>query len=196
MPRPLRIWFPGAMYHIVARGNRRAAIFHDQVDFQTYLAILEDVRSMMPFVLHSYCLMTNHLHLQLETTHHHIQYIMKEMHSRYAVYLNQRLRTDGHVFQGRYGAKLIETDAYFLEVSRYIHRNPLEAKMVSHLEDYRWSSYASYVNLLPFNPHVDHSKTLSFFREPVEEQYRKFVEKNKKKNEEGQLCVPEQLVLD
>ncbi|MBT2708647.1 transposase [Bacillus sp. ISL-47] len=99
MPRPHRIWYPGAIYHIVARGNRRAAIFHDHVDFQTYLGILEDVRSMMPFILHSYCLMTNHLHLQLETLNHHIQYIMKEMHSRYAVYLNQRLRTDGHVFQ-------------------------------------------------------------------------------------------------
>ncbi|USK41523.1 transposase [Cytobacillus firmus] len=66
------------MYHIVARGNRRATIFHDHADFQTYLTILEDIRSMMPFILHSYCLMTNHLHLQLETLHHHIQYIMKD----------------------------------------------------------------------------------------------------------------------
>ncbi len=138
MPRQPRVWYPGAMYHIVARGNRRAAIFHDHVDFQTYLAILEDIRSMMPFILHSYCLMTNHLHLQLETIHHYIQYIMKEMHSRYAVYLNQRLRTDSHVFQGRYGARLIETNAYFLEVSRYIHRNPLEAKMVVNLSKSLW----------------------------------------------------------
>jgi REP element-mobilizing transposase RayT len=179
------------MYHIVARGNRRAAIFHDHADFQMYLDILEDVRSMMPFILHSYCLMTNHLHLQLETLHYHIQYIMKEMHSRYAVYLNQRLKTDGHVFQGRYGAKLIETDAYFLEVSRYIHRNPLEAKMVKNPEDYRWSSYSSYVNLLQLNPHVNHSKTLSYFREPVEEQYKLFVENNLHTIGERPLCVPE-----
>jgi hypothetical protein len=116
---------------------------------------------------------------------------MKEMHSRYAVYLNQRLKTDGHVFQGRYGAKLIETDAYFLEVSRYIHRNPLEAKMVVNLEEYRWSSYSSYVNLLQLNPHVDHSKTLSYFREPLEEQYKLFVENNLHTIGEKPLCVPE-----
>jgi putative transposase len=81
---------------------------------------------MFPFVLHSYCLMTNHLHLQIETTIDHIQHIMKELHSRYAIYLNLRFKTDGHVFQGRYGAKLIETDKYFLKVSHYIHRNPLK----------------------------------------------------------------------
>ncbi|PLS17811.1 transposase [Bacillus sp. M6-12] len=193
MPRQPRVWYPGATYHIVARGNRRSVIFTDHLDYQVYLAILEDVRNMMPFVLHSYCLMTNHLHLQLqlETAHHHIQYIMKEMHSRYAVYLNQRLKMDGHVFQGRYGAKLIETDAYFLEASRYIHRNPLEAKMVVNLADYQWSSYASYVDPLQFNPHVNHNKTLSYFPEPVEMKYKTFIEKTLNKNEEGQICLPE-----
>jgi len=74
--------------------------------------------------------MTNHVHLQLQTTNFHIKLIMKEMHSRYAIYFNKKYHYDGHVFQGRYGAELIETDQYFLEVSRYIHRNPLEAKMV------------------------------------------------------------------
>jgi putative transposase len=182
MPRQPRVWYPGAMYHIVARGNRRTAIFYDHADFQTYLAILEDVRRIMPFILHSYCLMTNHIHLQLETLHHHIQYIMKEMHSRYA---------DGHVFQGRYGARLIEADTYFLEVSRYIHRNPLEAKMVVNLGDYKWSSYSSYINLLQLNPHISHNKTLSYFREPVEDHYKLFVEKSVQLIGEGQQCVPE-----
>ncbi|WP_174734338.1 transposase [Mesobacillus harenae] len=191
MSRKPRIWYPGAMYHIVARGNRRAAIFTDPIDYETYLSIMEDVRSMMPFVLHSYCLMTNHLHLQLETTCHHIQHIMKEMHSRYAVYLNQRLRTDGHVFQGRYGARLIETDAYFLEVSRYIHRNPLEARMISNLVDYRLSSYPSYISLQN-NPHVNPNKTLSYFREPHEEHYKRFVEKEVTMNEgAGKACAQE-----
>jgi putative transposase len=195
MPRQHRIWYPGAMYHIVARGNRRAAIFLEDMDFKMYLTILEDVRSMMPFILHSYCLKTNHLHLQLETSCYHIQHIMKEMHSRYAIYLNQRLKTDGHVFQGRYGAKLIETDAYFLEASRYIHRNPLEAKIVSDLYDYPWSSYPSYIDLTQNNPHIAHDRTLSYFREPVEDEYRKFVEKNEE-IEEGLLCMPGRSVLD
>lgn len=88
--------------------------------------------------------MTNNIHLQIETIHHHIQYIMKTLHSRYALYLNQRMNTDGHIFQERYKAELIESSGYFLEVSRYIHRNPLLANMVERSEDYLWSSYPSY----------------------------------------------------
>ncbi|SFB19547.1 MULTISPECIES: transposase [unclassified Bacillus (in: firmicutes)] len=187
MPRQLRVWYPGAIYHIVARGNRRAAIFIDKQDYLEYLRILEDVRSMYPFLLHSYCLMTNHIHLQLETTLYHIQYIMKELHSRYAVYLNIRLKIEGHVFQGRYGARLIETSDYFLEVSRYIHRNPFEAKMVRKLEDYKWSSYSSYVTP-HINPHVYKDKTLSYFNEPFHQEYRKFIER-KNTNTEEQPCI-------
>ncbi|MGM0843683.1 MAG: transposase [Bacillota bacterium] len=119
MSRKRRVWYPGAMYHITARGNRRIALFYREEDYLMYLAILEDVRVMYPFVLHSYCLMTNHLHLQIETNQHHIKDIMKELHSRYAIYLNRRLHMGGHLFQGRYRSGLIETDQYFLEVSRY-----------------------------------------------------------------------------
>jgi putative transposase len=175
MSRKLRIWYPGAMYHITARGNKRGALFYDDCDYLTYLHILEDVRFMYPFVLHSYCLMTNHLHLQIETIDHHIQYIMKTLHSRYAVYLNRRMKTVGHQFQGRYGDELIESSAYFLEVSRYIHRNPLEANMVFRCEDYPWSSYSSYITP-SHNPHVDPFKTYSFFLEPVHISYQSYVE--------------------
>ncbi|GAA0319152.1 transposase [Bacillus carboniphilus] len=176
MSRKHRIWYPGATYHITARGNRRAALFLEDEDYHMYLSILEDVRGFYPFILHSYCLMTNHIHLQIETIRHHIKDIMKELHSRYAVYLNKKLKVDGHVFQGRYGAELIETAEYFLEVSRYIHRNPLEAHMVNHLIEYPWSSYPSYVHYTN-NPHIDSTKTYSFFFEPVHLRYQKFVEK-------------------
>ncbi|QTC40425.1 transposase [Bacillus sp. V3] len=131
-------------YHITARWNKRSPLFFYETDYLTYLHILEDVRSIYPSVLHSYCLMTNNIHLQIETIHHHIQYIMKTLHSRYALYLNQRMNTDGHIFQERYKAELIESSGYFLEVSRYIHRNPLLANMVERSEDYLWSSYPSY----------------------------------------------------
>ncbi|WP_260471949.1 transposase [Bacillus salinus] len=144
LSRPQRIWYEGATYHITARGNRRAALFQHRSDYDMYVAILEDIRMMFPFILHAYCLMTNHIHLLIETKHHHIKDIMKEWHSRYAVYFNRKYHFDGHVFQGRYSAKMIDTDAYFLQVSRYIHRNPLEAKMVSNLTHYEWSSYIAY----------------------------------------------------
>lgn len=188
MSRKRRIWYPGATYHITARGNRRINIFENNDDYLVYLEILEDVRSMYPFVLHSYCLMTNHLHLQIETISHHIKDIMKDLHSRYAVYLNRRLRIDGHVFQGRYGAEIIETHAYFLEVSRYIHRNPLEAKMVRDLKEYPWSSYSSFIHLIN-NPHVNPAKIYSFFKKPVHKSYQLFVEKRIIDGVEGVSCL-------
>jgi putative transposase len=176
MSRKHRVWYPGATYHITARGNRRTALFEDQNDYLTYLSILEDVRSQYPFILHSYCLMTNHIHLQLETTSHHIQLIMKEMHSRYAIYFNRRHDYIGHLFQGRYGAKLIDSVAYFLDASRYIHLNPVEANIVQFPHDYRWSSYPAYITSTR-NPHVFTSKILSYFPEPKQIYYQYFVER-------------------
>ncbi|KEZ48787.1 transposase [Metabacillus indicus] len=180
MPRKLRTWYPGATYHIYARGNRRSILFHNTQDYQKYLKILEDVRENYPFVLHSYCLMTNHIHLQIETTTYHIQDIIKPLHMRYAMYLNRRLDLTGHVFQGRYGSSLINNTHSFLEVSRYIHRNPLEASMVKAMHDYPWSSYSSYINHIS-NPHVDSSKTYSFFQEPAHKNYQLFVEEEREK---------------
>lgn len=179
MTRKHRIWFPGAMYHITARGNRRTSLYNQRDDYLTYLGILEDVRSMYPFQLHSYCLITNHIHLQIETTNFHIKLIMKETHSRYAIYFNKKYHYDGHVFQGRYGV----TDQYFLEVSRYIHRNPLEAKMVKNLSSYEWSSYPTYLILVE-NHHVFPRKTLSYFQEPLTLNYQHFVENPIKKEQE------------
>lgn len=175
MSRKHRIWFPGAIYHITARGNRRASLFNRREDYLTYLTILEDVRTIYPFILHAYCLMTNHIHLQIETTNCHIKLIMKELHSKYAVYFNKKYNYIGHVFQGRYGDELIDDDQYFLEASRYIHRNPLEAKMVKTLSSYEWSSYPAYIQLTD-NPHVSLQKTLSYFSEPKFQNYQSFVE--------------------
>src|SRR5699024_10648536 len=109
------------MYHITSRGNRRSALFYDHQDHQAYLDILDETKFYYPFYLHAYCLMTNHVHLQIETINHHTKHIMKRLNSRYAMYFNKRHRLVGHVFQGRYGAEIIETKDYLLEVSRYIH---------------------------------------------------------------------------
>ncbi|CAM3982128.1 transposase [Mesobacillus zeae] len=192
MGRRHRVWYPGATYHITARGNRRAVIFDEAEDYNKYLMILEDVRSTQPFVLHSYCLMTNHLHLQMETLKDPIQSIMKDIQSRYAIYFNQKFDLDGHLFQGRYGAQIIENTDYFLTVSRYIHRNPLEPGLVEDMADYPWSSFSSYIHGQN-NPHIDPSKTYSYFLEPVHEQYRNFVETPTEKliGEKGEiLWVP------
>lgn len=175
MSRKQRIWFPGAKYHITNRGNRRSALFFDDQDRFVYLKLLEEARRDYPFDLHAYCLMTNHIHLQLETIQHHPKDIMKYLNSRYAIYFNKRHQLEGHVFQGRYGAEMIETPDYFLDVSRYIHLNPVVAKMVKDPQDYPWSSYSAYISDSR-NPHVTTTNILSFFLEPQKENYRKFVE--------------------
>lgn len=175
MARKPRVWYPGAMYHITSRGNRQNALFYDEKDYQKYLDILEETRATYPFYLHTYCLMTNHIHLQLETIDHHTKDIMKMLNSKYAMYFNRRHDYIGHVFQGRYGAKLIESKDYKLDVSRYIHLNPVEAKMVSTPSEYLWSSYAAYVSNKE-NPHIRTDKILKYLDEPVKENYQKFVE--------------------
>ncbi|MED4227920.1 transposase [Neobacillus cucumis] len=175
MSRKHRVWFPGAKYHITSRGNRRSSIFYDDFDREAYFQFLEEARCYFPFYLHTYCLMTNHIHLQIETIHHHPKDMMKMLNSRYAMYFNKRHNLVGHVFQGRYGAELIDSKDYLLDVSRYIHLNPVEANMVKSPSDYRWSSYAAYISDY-VNPHITTTKILSHFREPQKEHYRKFVE--------------------
>lgn len=177
MPRKIRHWFPGATYHIVARGNRHSPLFLTPLDFTRYLTILLEVKEKYPNTCHSYCLMDNHLHLQIETKEHPIGDIMKLAHTKYASYFNHFHQLDGHVFQGRYGSRLILDTPYFLETSRYIHRNPLDANIVKSPEDYVWSSYSSYLNG-EINPLIDQTKTLSHFQSL--DAYKHFVEEEKK----------------
>ena len=175
LARKPRIWYPGASYHLTSRGNRRAAIFYDPDDRYMYLSLLEQTRNQYPFHLHAYCLMTNHIHLLLETIDTPTKDIMKKLHSLYAIYFNKRHRTSGHLFQGRYHAELIQTDPYLLEVSKYIHLNPVEAKMVKRPESYRWSSYTAYISSTT-HPHVCTERILSYFPHPQNHNYQMYVE--------------------
>ena len=178
MSRKPRIWYPGAAYHISNRGNRQLSIFQDDKDRFKYLELLEETRTYYPFILHTYCLMTNHLHLQLETINHHPQDIMKMLNSRYGIYFNKRHDLVGHIFQGRYRSDLIDSAEYFLNVSRYIHLNPIQANIVQNPADYKWSSYSAYISDYK-NPHISTDRTLSFFPEPQKATY--------KRSEEGRV---------
>ncbi|WP_216831529.1 REP-associated tyrosine transposase [Alkalihalobacterium elongatum] len=174
MARKPRIWFPGATYHITSRGNRRADIFYDLNDRYMYLSLLEKTRIQYPFHLHAYCLMTNHIHLLLETKDTPTKDIIKKLHSLYAMYFNKRHDTSGHLFQGRYHAEIIHDDTYFLEASKYIHLNPVEANMVERPESYRWSSYPAYISSIS-NPHVCTKRILSYFPYPQKKSYQTYV---------------------
>lgn len=175
MPRKKRISFPNAMYHITNRGVRKLTIFYDEEDYLKYLEFLEETRERFPFLLHAYCLMTNHVHLLIQTNKDPIWAIMKNLNTKYAKYFNKRHDLVGHLFQGRYGAELINSLQYELDVSKYIHLNPVEAHMVEKAEDYRWSSYRAYV-FGEKNPHVYTEKILSHFPQPSSYYYFKFTE--------------------
>jgi len=174
LSRKTRVWFPGAMYHITSRGNRRSAIFFDDGDRKKYLDLLEETRERYPFLLHSYCLMDNHIHLLLETLTTPPGDIMKMLHSLYAIYFNKRHDLNGHVFQDRYKASLIDSPKYFLEASRYIHLNPLRAGLVEHPMDYKWSSFPAFVTSAK-DPHVITEKILSHVPEPRRKNYFNYV---------------------
>lgn len=147
MPREKRVWYPGAIYHIVSRGNRQGHLFRDQLDFKFYLDVLRKIKDKCGFSLLAYCLMSNHIHLQIQTEDVEIWKLMHQINLFYAKYFNYKYDLVGHVFQGRYFSKLIEDDFYNLGVNRYIHLNPVEASVVDKPEAYNKSSYQVYLGL-------------------------------------------------
>lgn len=161
MARKKRIWHLNYFYHIVCRGNRRDALFKDARDGKIFLHMLDVIKQKTPFELASYCLMTNHIHLQMRSREQPLSKVMSLINKRYADYYNTKNAITGHVFEKRYYAKLIDSKQGMLEVSRYIHLNPLEAGMVTRPEHYQWSSYRYYLHtqggrLLTIQPILDY----------------------------------------
>lgn len=174
MVRKRRIWFPGAKFHITSRGVRKKDLFHDAEDRQFYLELLAETKQRFPFELHTYCLMSNHIHLQLETINTPTGSIMQYLHSKYAKFFNKKYEYVGHVFETRYDARWINSAAYELEASKYIHLNPLEAHMVKRLEDYPWSSYRAYIQNEK-NPLITKKQIYSYFSDPPHKEYERYV---------------------
>ncbi|MDP2242368.1 MAG: transposase [Burkholderiales bacterium] len=141
MTRPLRIEFPGAIYHVTSRGNARAAIFGGDEDRELFLETLTQVVERFNWLCHSYCLMDNHYHLMIETPDGNLTVGMRQLNGVYTQRFNRRHRRVGHVFQGRFKAILVDRDSYLLELCRYVVLNPVRAGIVKRARDYRWSSY-------------------------------------------------------
>lgn len=141
MARPLRIEFPGAIYHVTSRGNAQAAIFVDDVDRRTFLSVLAVTLRRFNVFCHAYCLMTNHFHLLLETPDGNLSKAIRQLNSVYTQAFNRRHGRVGHVLQGRFKAILVDREAYLLELCRYVVLNPVRAGMVKDVGKYPWSSY-------------------------------------------------------
>ena len=144
MARPVRIEYPGAVYHVICRGNNRQVVFRDDHDRTRYLEKLSLYCEEKEVELLAYCLLANHVHLVLETPKGNLSKMMQPFQTSYTVYFNKRHRRSGHVFEQRYKAFLVDKDNYLLAVSRYIHLNPVGAGIVQRPGEYRWSSYGAY----------------------------------------------------
>lgn len=157
MARPLRIEFPGAFYHVISRGNARQKIFLSDSDKEKFLSYLETGVEQFRYKVHAYCLMDNHYHILMETTFPNLGKVLQRLNSAYTTYLSRKRKKSGHLLQGRPKVLLIDKDSYALELSRYIHLNPVKARIVEFPEEYGWSSYVYYHKRISCPSHMETS---------------------------------------
>ena len=182
MVRPLRIEFAGALYHVTSRGDRRENIYESDTDRENYIQILRDVCAQYNWAIHSYCLMSNHYHLLVETPDGNLSKGMRQLNGVYTQKYNRCNRKVGHVFQGRFKSVLVDGDAYLKELARYIVLNPVRAQMVRSTKDWRWSSYRATVGAVECPEWLDREWLLSGFarrQENAIDLYKKFVSDGK-----------------
>jgi REP element-mobilizing transposase RayT len=147
MARPLRIEFPGAFYHVTARGDRREAIYENDEDRKSFLKILQGVIERFEWRCHAYCLMPNHYHLFFETVHGNLSKGMRQLNGVYTQWSNRHHQRNGHLFQGRFKGILVDSDAYLQTLSRYLVLNPVRAGIIEDPADWPWSSYRATAGL-------------------------------------------------
>lgn len=163
MSRPLRIQFENAFYHVMNRGRRREDIFFDDGDRYIFLSILEETVKLFNLKIYAYVLMSNHYHLLVSTPDANLARVMRHINSVYTQKVNRKHKLEGSVFKGRYKSILIDSDVYFKECLRYIHRNPLSAGLVEDLNDYKWFSHRDYTSKKKRAAWLRVSEALSFF---------------------------------
>ena len=145
MARALRIEFKSAFYHVISRGQERKEIFKSIGDRQRFLEFLEEATEKFQIRIYSYCLMENHYHFLIETLDSNLSKAMKFINGGYATYFNAKWKRVGHLFASRYKAILVDQESYLLELSRYIHLNPVRANIVDKPEKFKWSSYQEFL---------------------------------------------------
>jgi len=172
MARPLRIQYPGAVYHVTCRGNERREIFKEDNDRQAFLDILANSLKIYTVKLFSYVLMENHFHVLLETPLANLGAFMRHFNITYTSYYNRKYKRSGHLYQGRYKSILVDKESYLSVLSRYIHLNPVRVKewekknmkeRVKYLKKYPWSSLPGYLDERNREELIDYSMVLEEF---------------------------------
>lgn len=190
MARQLRIEYPDAYYHVTARGNERKEIFKSDKDRVKFLSYLESAVKRYDAVIHAWCLMSNHYHLLVETPSGNLSQIMQHINGAYTNYFNTKRKRSGHLFQGRYKGILVEADEYALELSRYIHLNPVRIGFVNEPGDYKWSSFQEYAGKRKAPDWLSIEFILGYFdksEQAAQKQYIEFVEEVLGKEHESPL---------
>lgn len=168
MPRKDRITDAG-FYHIINRGVERRNIFLEPEDYDVFLKILNEVFIQSKIKLHSFCLMTNHYHLLIETTEKNISESMRKVNSKYSIYFNKKYNRSGHLWQGRYASYYLYDDVHFWYVAKYIERNPIKAKMVKQIDHYKYQSFFQWKFNLEYFNLINDSKILDMTLKEYEE---------------------------
>jgi REP element-mobilizing transposase RayT len=172
MARPLRVEYPGAVYHITSRGNEKKSIFRDSLDREVFLEILIQSKRIYGIQILAYVLMDNHFHFLLETPLANLSQFMRRFSITYTSYFNRTHKRVGHLFQGRYKSILVDKESYLSELSRYIHLNPVRIKGMknktseehwNYLVNYPWSSLRGYLNKKNKKPFIEYSLVLEDF---------------------------------
>lgn len=181
MARPYRLLGEHYLYHITSRGDDRKKIYVDNSDYKKFLQYILNAKEKYKFYLYAYALMPNHYHLLIETVQPNLSKIMQYINTSYTISYNVKHGRCGHLFQGRYKSILVDKDSYFLELTRYIHLNPVRAKRVQDPEKYRWSSYQGYMKKNG-DGYIDR-EYLNQYLNMSANQYRAFVGKTTKKDD-------------
>lgn len=166
MPRQARVRSETGIYHAMVRGNNKSVIFWCEEDYRKFIQIIYLVKEISGFDLFAYCLMDNHAHLLLkETDKVDVSDIMKRINIRYAMWHNYKYSRIGHFFQGRFKSEPVNDEAYYANVLRYIHQNPLKAGKCVDILDYEWSSYKKYQLIYKgFVENLDNGINLGYWR--------------------------------
>mgnify|MGYP001578830216 CR=1 FL=1 len=188
MSRPIRIEYKNAFYHVTSRGNARNNIFRDEFDKNIFFEVIGEAYTRFGFILHAFVLMDNHYHFLIETPQANLSSVMQHINGVYTQAFNRRYKQVGHVLQGRYKSLVVDRDAYYFELVRYIHLNPWRARIVKELDNFKHSSHRAIVDkswAMTTGKWYDRNRILCEFGKSENEgviRYREFIEAGKNKD--------------
>jgi putative transposase len=165
MPRPPRIQVPDGTYHLIGNACAGRRIFHDRTDWTVFESILADVVLRYDWECEAYAFLTTHYHLLARTPQDDLSAAMHRLNGGYAQYYNRRYATRGHVFGARYTSVFVQTQSHLLDIARYIALNPVDAGLCTRPADWRWSSYAQTIGLLPRREFLKDDRLVRAFAE-------------------------------